>query len=836
MKHIPLDIDAPLVLRTTIDPVLELIEEDKYRIKIYVMLYNLSDIPAEGTLVLFPRLGLDIRPFPPLTIHPTTSGPRKVLVCSAQDGSQLGPRQHIEVCTLLASYNRQSGEISFTSNDCLNADKDLADFTILCATGASNFPLRQAQIIVKSSDLRAVIRSFFEGANEGLEAFQESDVVVADQCVDQSIADVASCQLSEKQQVAQSHSTSERFELRQVLECLPEAIVVMDSMDNIVLWNDSYVRMFPEIADILKPGVSYESVLRHSIRNGHYCEEIDPRKEKKLLRRWLSQHTHYETATDVKFRDGRWIRYQQHKTPDGKKICVRTDVTDDKIKAASFRMLFENNPVPMWVVDKSSQRYVDVNVAALAHYGYTREAFLNMTLIDLRPDRERDRILKDAKANFGVDFGKEDWTHLKADGSEIIVTTYAKPISYENREAALVAAIDVTDRRKAEARIQYLADHDSLTGLPNRRLFLELLEGAFPINRKNTYFTAIVLVDIDNFKDVNDTLGHQTGDALIVSVGNRIEEIVGDRGVVARLGGDEFGILLPMLPVLEDAHDVCNELQAGFTRPMILSEREILVGVSAGLSFSIDNLISASNLLMNADLALYRAKSDGRGVCRTYEPQMSLKLLMHTAMEQDLKSALIKKQFEIHYQPLMDLENNIEVGFEALLRWKHPQKGIIPPATFIPIAETMGSMVAIGQWVLEQSCLFGSRLSPDLKIAVNVSPVQLKTGNLKGAVVQALEKSGLPPDRLELEITETSLLEESAEVRETLQKLKALGVSLVLDDFGTGYSGLRYLSNFPIDKIKIDRSFIRNLGIEPQADALVRATINLGQSLGLNSP
>ena len=994
MKHIPLDKDAPLVLRTTIDPLLEAVGQDKYRLKIYVALHNLSDIPAEGSLVLFPQLGIDIRPFPPMAIKETKSGPRKVLACAAHTGLLLAPEAHFEVCTILASYNRTSGKITFTSNDYHNVSGNLADFNILCATGASNFPLRQARLEVRSSDMRLVINSYFEQfavssdqAETGVDQVEGRDfalgflhadlseeerlfrlaqyqisrtpretafddivsllaellntpiaffcttevdsnwfkarvgidveelprsisfcdyaakvdgmMVIPDTTLDErfavnpmvtgprhirfyagltlrdadgfamgtlAAADVVPRQLSVKQrsslaklaqmtmdrmelrksniklgqfaadaEAARVNAITGRAELRQVLECLPEAIVVMDSHDNLLLWNNNYVQMFPELAHVLKPGISYQSVMQHSIQNGDHYDEIAKTKEEDVLTKWLSQHANFGVSRDVHFADGRWIRFAQHETPDGKRICVRSDVTREKNATDSFRLLFENNPVPMWVVEKSTQRYIDVNSAALKHYGYTRDAFLKMTLVDIRPEREHDRILEDAKTKFGSDNGKQDWTHLKADGSEIIVSTYAKPISYLDRDAALVAAVDVTERRHAETRIQFLADHDTLTGLPNRRVFLELLERALPKKRRNDYFTAVIIVDVDNFKTVNDTLGHAAGDALIVSVAKRIEEIIGDIGAVARLGGDEFGILIPMLPARDEADIACRELIEGFTRPLSIPGREIVVGISAGMSLSINDLLTSSTLLMNADLALYQAKSDGRGVYRTYEPQMSLKLLMQSEMEEDLQNALAKNQFEVHYQPLMDLRTKIEIGFEALLRWKHPQKGMISPATFIPIAESSGKILRMGEWVLEQSCMFAANLRPDLTIAVNISPAQLKFGNLYETVCLALRKSGMQASRLELEITESSLLEENSEICNAVAKLKALGVRLVLDDFGTGYSGLRYLSNFPIDKIKIDRSFIRDLGIRPQANNLVRATINLGKSLGLTT-
>ena len=303
----------------------------------------------------------------------------------------------------------------------------------------------------------------------------------------------------------------------------------------------------------------------------------------------------------------------------------------------------------------------------------------------------------------------------------------------------------------------------------------------------------------------------------------------------ARLGGDEFAVLLPMLIEPEDAHAAAIELVNAFNNPLKVSDYEILVRVSAGVSFGVDDSVDASALLMNADLALYKAKSDGRGICRVYEPQMSLQMIVRREVEQDLRQALNKNQFVIHYQPLLDLDRGIEIGFEALLRWNHPEKGMIAPSAFIPVAEASGMIVPIGTWVLEQSCLLATTWQENISIAVNVSPVQFKSGKLVDTVAGALAKSGLAANRLELEITESSLLEKSSETLDILESLKSLGVSISLDDFGTGYSGLGYLNIYPIDKIKIDRSFVRDIETNRKSEELVRAAVNIGHSLGLRT-
>jgi diguanylate cyclase (GGDEF)-like protein/PAS domain S-box-containing protein len=634
-------------------------------------------------------------------------------------------------------------------------------------------------------------------------------------------------------EAARQDAITGHAELRQVIECLPQAIVLLDEANNLVLWNRNYEAMFPETAPHLKPGTSIESLYRNAFAEITGLAAPGRAHTESWVKARMDRLKQSASYVEQNVGDLRWIRYDQHVTPDRKKVYVRTDVTDDRNAAESFRLLFESNPVPMWVVERSTLRFLDVNAAAIAHYGYTRDQFLTMTSLQIRPLYERQRALDDASKNFTTDSGEKDWIHNKADGTEILVASYARPIKYAGKDAAIVSVVDVTERRKQDARIKYMAEHDPLTGLPNRRLFLELLEGTHLQRKEDAGLWAVILVDIDDFKNINDTLGHYVGDNLITAVANRLEERMGDRGIVGRLGGDEFAVLLPKLADPADARTAASKLVKAFTDPLTVREYEILVGISAGLSVGFDHSTDASTMLKNADLALYKAKADGRGVCRVYEPHMSLQMIVRREMERNLRQALAENQFEIHYQPLLDLASCEEIGFEALLRWNHPSEGAIPPSSFVPVAESSGLIVPMGAWVLEQSCKFASTLREHLAIAVNISSTQFKSGKLVEAVSAALAKSGLAPHRLELEITETVLLEKTSETLQILKELKELGVCIALDDFGTGYCGLGYLGSFPFDKIKVDKSFVKDIETTRKSAEIFRAVVNIARSLGL---
>jgi diguanylate cyclase (GGDEF)-like protein len=400
---------------------------------------------------------------------------------------------------------------------------------------------------------------------------------------------------------------------------------------------------------------------------------------------------------------------------------------------------------------------------------------------------------------------------------------------------------DVTERRAAEARLFHMARHDQLTGLPNRLYFAEHMRAVFAGPRPEREI-ALLCIDLDRFKMVNDTLGHPAGDALLLEAGDRLRACAGPGALVVRLGGDEFAIVLggatpggAPLSAAESqpqaATALAERIVTALAAPFDLQGQRVSVGGSVGIAIGSETLNNAEALLKSADLALYRAKSEGRGVWRFFEADMDLRMQARRELERDLREAVAQEQFEVFYQPLMQGSTGIS-GFEALVRWRHPERGLVSPNDFIPLAEEVGLIPVIGRWVLQRACADAAKWPAQLKVAVNLSPSQFR-GNLAGEVEAALATSGLAPGLLELEITESIMLADEEQVLATLHKIRALGVRIAMDDFGTGYSSLGYLRRFPFDKIKIDQSFVRNMTDRDDCLAIVRAVIGLGRSLGM---
>ena len=396
---------------------------------------------------------------------------------------------------------------------------------------------------------------------------------------------------------------------------------------------------------------------------------------------------------------------------------------------------------------------------------------------------------------------------------------------------------DVTERQAAEARIEHLARHDALTGLPNRRSFHEHLSRAVAASRAGA-MCALLFLDLDGFKAVNDALGHPTGDRLLHAVAGRLKRCIWPGDVVTRLGGDEFAVLRPGLLDPREAVALARCIIATLSEPFELDGTLVDVGASIGIALAPDDAATADDMLKAADLAMYRAKNDERGSYCFFEPEMHASQHARRALEMDLRRALAAEEFELFYQPIYNVETAAVTGLEALIRWHHPRRGLVAPGAFIDAAEETGLIVPLGAWVLRQACQQAADWPAHVRVAVNISAGQFRRGEFAALVRQTLQDTGLPPHRLELEITETALMTDTGQVRQTLQALRDLGVHVSMDDFGTGYCSLSYLRRFPFNRLKVDKSFIDDMvdkdGREvPESVAIVRAIIGLGHTLGL---
>ncbi|WP_170182044.1 putative bifunctional diguanylate cyclase/phosphodiesterase [Phreatobacter stygius] len=392
---------------------------------------------------------------------------------------------------------------------------------------------------------------------------------------------------------------------------------------------------------------------------------------------------------------------------------------------------------------------------------------------------------------------------------------------------------DITERRRSEERIAHMAHHDALTDLPNRTLFRARMDDALADKRGSKANFAIFYLDLDNFKIVNDSLGHAVGDLLLRSVADRLKECVRDGDIVSRFGGDEFAIMFRGGGGSAEMQGMAQRLVDRTRQPFSIEGNELSIGTCVGIAIAGKDGLDSDELLRNADMALYRAKNEGRGSYRFFEASMKAELNARRALEEDLRSALGAGEFAVHYQPIVNLKTMTVVSFEALIRWNHPERGEVVPAEFVPVAEETGLIVAIGEWVLRQACVDAASWPGPTRVSVNLSAVQFRTGQFAQTVFAALSASGLAPNRLELEITETVLLQDSEATLAILHQLRSFGIRTCMDDFGTGYSSLSYLRSFPFDKIKIDRSFVSEVNDREDCRAIVTSITDLGRSLNM---
>ncbi|MBR0858521.1 putative bifunctional diguanylate cyclase/phosphodiesterase [Bradyrhizobium liaoningense] len=626
--------------------------------------------------------------------------------------------------------------------------------------------------------------------------------------------------------IAEAHKSHER--LRQAIDILPQGIVFLDADGRYVLWNRKYAEIYSKTADLFAEGARLEDTLRVGVARGDYPEAIGHEDE------WIAERLQklYRPGArhEQKLADGRVILIDERLTDDGGVVGLRVDITELKQREASFRLLFDGNPVPMIVCALDDERILGVNDAAVAHYGYSRAEFEKLKIRSLQAFDSEPPWTADPS---GEEQAGRTWKHVKADGALIDLAIYSRELTYAERPAALLALMDITERKRAEARLAFMAQHDALTGLPNRNLLRQQVDEMLLHRRRSTDKVALLMLGLDNFKSVNDTLGHAVGDKLLRGVAKRLRSTLREEDALARLNSDEFAIVQSGLTRPEDAVMLAKRLVEAIADPYLLDGHSVVIGASIGIAMAPGDGDDSEKLLKSADMALSRAKADSRGTFAFFEAALDAKAQSRRKIEVELRDAIQNDVLRPYYQPLIDLSSGRITGFEALVRWPHAERGMVSPAEFIPVAEDTGLINPLGGLMLRRACLDAAAWPDDVRVAVNLSPLQFRSGNLLSIVTDALKHSGLPPRRLELEITETLLLEKSAQVLATLHALRALGVRISMDDFGTGYSSLSYLRRFPFDKIKIDQSFVRDLGANREAQAIIRSIVSLGKGLGV---
>ena len=768
-----------------------------------------------------------------------------------------------------------------------------------------------------------------------------------------------------EEELVEARASAERAErqareahtrLSAAIEMLPEGIAIFDAEDRFALWNRRYAELYGAHSEGPAVGMKFEQLVRQVMSRGQHPGAIG--REEEWLAERLAMHNLPQCTHEQPLAGDRWLRVEERRMADGGTLGIWVDITDLKRREASFRLLFDSNPLPMCVYDIETLRFLAVNDAAVGHYGYSREQFLAMTILDIRPPEQRAQV--EQAVRMGIQEGSDRfWQHTKADGTAITVAIYKQGLTYGGRSAALVAMIDVservraedelrqtrafldavvenipamlfvkeanehrfilfnkageellgvpraeligrndhelfpkreadqfvardrevlksgalqiteeerihtphnglrllrtkkiaipdehgrpryllgiaediTERKRAEGRITHMAHHDSMTGLANRVLLRDRLDQALGRMLEQESRLAVLYVDLDCFKDVNDALGHPVGDALLRMAAERLRGCVRDGDTVARLGGDEFAIIQDSIGDDEQAKDLAKRIAEVIGAPFQVEGHDVTVSASIGIAMAPRDGADPDTLLKFADMALYAAKTDGRRTYRFFEPDMNERLHARRALETDLRLAFARNEFELYYQPTIDIGSGRVVGFEALLRWHHPERGLVPPGEFIPLAESIGLIVPLGEWVLREACAEAARWPGDMTVAVNLSPLQFKNANLVQTVTDALVAAGLPPRRLELEITESVLLQENENNPATLHRLRDRGVRIALDDFGTGYSSLSYLRVFPFDRIKIDGSFVKELPHNVECVSIVRAMADLARGL-----
>jgi len=640
---------------------------------------------------------------------------------------------------------------------------------------------------------------------------------------------------------AEEELLRQKQHLDAAIDNMSQGLLLLDASERIVVCNRHYIDMYGLSPDVIRVGSTLRELLQHRSETGGLA--CDPEQYRADILARIAEGRPIKLLVET--RDGRAISIVNVPLPDGGWVVTHEDITERKVAERKLEQtqrflstILENAPVPIIVKDPVTKKIILINRAYEQFAGVHRDQLIGKTVYDCFSPQEAKLIEKldeDAIRSGRQTIKGELALETTGDRPRFITTTRLVVRDHDDTPQHLIVVIeDVTEHRESEARIAHMAHHDLLTGLANRALFLEKIgEAGARLRQRGETFTIFIL-DLDRFKDCNDSLGHPAGDALLKEVARRLKRLLCETDVLARLGGDEFAVLQSgAADQSVSAGNLAARMVETVAEPFEIDESEVVIGASIGIAQAPADGVESSEMMKKADLALYRQKSEGRNGYRFFDAEMMAQADARHQLANDLRNAISNDELEVHYQPIIDAKTRDPCGMEALVRWRHPRRGNVPPAEFIPLAEESGLIIPIGEWVLQRACADAARLPPHIRVAINLSPIQFKTANLFGVILCALVESGLPPERLELEITESVLIESHISILPVIQKLRNLGISIALDDFGTGYSSLSYLTMFPFDKIKIDQSFTQNITKRSEYAAIVSSVLALGRSLDI---
>jgi diguanylate cyclase (GGDEF)-like protein len=654
--------------------------------------------------------------------------------------------------------------------------------------------------------------------------------------------------------VEDAEPSCSRRMLADAIDKLSLGVVVFDSKREVVFCNKRYTEIYGLTAEQVRPGTPVSALIQHRLALGLKI----PSKPEDYIRERVSNAVVHGTAIQ-EFKDGRIIAYTVYPMPGDGGMATHEDITEREDIRARLKAqldLGKQQEEALRIRNLQFDTAINNMSQGLCFFDSNRQLIVcNDRYVEMY-DLPRDRVGPGTPLSDIVDMRFEvgscpamtpeaylEWRGKVAVSAEptdsIVELRNGRTIKIRHRpmpdQGWVATHEDITEQRRSEVKIEYMAHHDALTGLANRALLNERLDQALLRQVNDADMVAVHHLDLDRFKAVNDTFGHPAGDKLLKIVADRLRGLVRATDTIARMGGDEFVIVQAPIADPAQATSLAEAIVDLMNEPFDIDGHQAAVGASIGIAIGPGDGATSESLLRDADLALYRAKGDGRGTFRFFEPAMDLQMQTRRIMEQEMRRALPAGEFELYYQPVINLATNDISGFEALIRWNHPEKGLIGPVAFIPLAEEIGFIVPLGEWVIRQACATAALWPDDFHVAVNVSAAQFRSPRLLQVIVDALASSGLHPTRLEIEITESVLLHHKDPVLAVLHQLRALGVRIAMDDFGTGYSSLSYLQSFPFDKIKIDRSFVDDITENTNSLNIVRAVAALAKGMGMTA-